>query len=204
MRRKRLRNTLLESHDLCGFIRILLPAFIAPNHESVGNNRLARESIGFTERNPMPKKFVLFIVKSLILADDYPAVLACIPHICTPKEITVISCGVKTTVWILPQSVQRNKNVELGIIRVSRTLKRLPPHTSRGGYLESIAGEGFIYPPCLLNTTFTAAVFYVPPSGSGTRTTRTRVTKNMILPVHCGTSRFLRKWGYQILRFTEG
>src|SRR5712692_7218448 len=93
MRSERRSHTFFKSQHFGGFIGILLAAHIAPNHDATGKSRRSRVSIRLTEGDSMPKKTILLIMKTTVLADYHPAIVACVPHSQLQQDISANGCG---------------------------------------------------------------------------------------------------------------
>jgi hypothetical protein len=83
-----LGENFLVSQHLGGFVGIFLAAFIALNRQAPVQGRPRREAIGLTKWDSMPIKKIRLMMKSLVFADFYLAVLVCLPHARLHKDAT--------------------------------------------------------------------------------------------------------------------
>ena len=75
MRSEIRRQLHLKAHELIGNVRTFLATFIATNGKIRVQSRRRRKSVGLAEGNFVAAEQILLIVKFLVLADYYPAIL---------------------------------------------------------------------------------------------------------------------------------
>lgn len=85
MRNERSRYALFKSQHFGGFVGAFLAAIVAPDNKVPVEIWAWRECIGFAQGNSVPKG-IIQLMKTLILADHYPAVLARVPHRLPPFD----------------------------------------------------------------------------------------------------------------------
>jgi hypothetical protein len=82
---ERLRKLLFESQHFSAFIGILFPALIAPDRETVRENRKRHVGICLRKGDSMTEKKILANMKPMILAENPPAIMAIFPHTIIPQ-----------------------------------------------------------------------------------------------------------------------